>query len=63
MGDKKMEQTRKSVNVKATNRKKHTFEVETVKTNGLTFCYLKKNGNIILNTTPKELLKLKLLFE
>ena len=58
-----MEQKRKSVNVVASNRKKHTFELETTLIGGHTFCYLKKNGNIVLNCAPKEMIKLKKLFE
>jgi hypothetical protein len=58
-----MEQKRKKVNVVSSNRKKHTFELETTTMSGHTFCYLKKNGNVVLNCSPKEMLKLKKLFE
>ena len=57
-----MEQKRKSVNIKG-YRKKHTFELETTSIGGHTFCYLKKNGNIVLNCIPKEMIKLKKLFD
>tara|TARA_A100001515_G_scaffold113859_1_gene95202 strand:+ start:671 stop:847 length:177 start_codon:yes stop_codon:yes gene_type:complete len=58
-----MKQETKSVKVKAYNRKTHTIEVESIEMSGHKFCYLKKNGNIILNTTPEELRKLKKLFD
>tara|TARA_A100001515_G_C4407267_1_gene155883 strand:- start:281 stop:457 length:177 start_codon:yes stop_codon:yes gene_type:complete len=57
-----MKQDKKTVNVVSTNRKKHSFELETTTMSGYTFCYLKKNGNIILNCSPKEMIKLKKLF-
>ncbi len=58
-----MVEKRKSVNVKSSNSKKHVFEIETVKMSGYTFCYLKKNGNVILNCSEKEMFKLKSLFD
>mgnify|MGYP001350566422 CR=1 FL=1 len=54
---------KKVVNVKAVNSRKHSFELEKSTVGGHTFCYLKKNGNVILSCTPKEMMKLKLLFE
>ena len=58
-----MKQETKQVKVKSYNRKIHTIEVEHFEMSGHKFCYLKKNGNIILNTTPDQLKKLKKLFE
>ena len=47
-----MKQEIKKVKVKAYNRKTHVIEVEYFEMSGHKFCYLKKNGNVILNTTP-----------
>ena len=58
-----MKQEIKKVKVKAYNRKTHVIEVEYFEMSGHKFCYLKKNGNVILNTTPDQLKKLKSLFE
>jgi|TARA_B100000941_G_C28114749_1_gene355036 hypothetical protein len=59
----RMKQEIKKVKVKAYNRKTHVIEVEYFEMSGHKFCYLKKNGNVILNTTPDQLKKLKSLFE
>jgi hypothetical protein len=58
-----MKQKTKSVKVKAYNNKTHTIEIEHIEMSEHKFCYLKKNGNVILNTTPDQLKKLKSLFE
>ena len=58
-----MKQKTKSVKVKAYNNKTHTIEIEYIEMSGHKFCNLKKNGNVILNTTPDQLKKLKSLFE
>ncbi len=57
-----MIQTKKQVNVKSSNNRKHTFEIETTTMVGHTFYSFKKNGNILLTCSEKELIKLKKLF-
>ena len=54
-----MKQEIKKVKVKAYNRKTHVIEVEYFEMSGHKFCYLKKNGNVILNTTPDQLKKVQ----
>jgi len=53
---------RNSVTVKGYGNKKHEFTIEKTSLGGHNFVALKKNGNTIVSCTPKEFIKLKLLF-
>ena len=51
----------KSVKVKGYN-KTHTFSIERVAIAGHSFVHLVKNGNVVLNCTEKEFIKMRKLF-
>jgi len=53
---------RKSVNVKGYGNRKHEITIEKTSIGGHKFVALKKNGNVVVSCTPKEFIKLKLLF-
>ena len=51
-----------STRVKGYGNKKHKFEIEKTTMSGITNMSLKKNGKTIVICSPKEFVKLKLLF-
>jgi hypothetical protein len=57
-----MKTERTSTNVKGYGNKKHKFEIEKTIMSGITNVSLKKNGKTIIICSPKEFVKLKLLF-
>lgn len=56
-----MVETLKSVKVKGYN-KTHTFSIERLSISGHSFIHLVKNGNVVLNCTEKEFIKMRRLF-
>ena len=58
-----MKVDKKSVNVKGYGNKRHEISIEKTTIGHHNSVSLKKNGNVILNTTPDQLKKLKSLFE
>ncbi len=56
-----MKQCIKSVKVKGYN-KTHLFSIEKISVSNHTFYHLVKNGNVILNCTEREFLKMTQLF-
>jgi hypothetical protein len=57
-----MKSERISTNVKGYGNKKHKFEIEKTTMSGITNMSLKKNGKTVIICSPKEFVKLKLLF-
>jgi hypothetical protein len=51
----------KTVKVKGYS-KMHTFAIERIAISGHTFMHLVKNGNVVLNCTEKEFIKMRRLF-
>ncbi len=52
----------KSTHVKGYGNKKHKFEIEKTTMAGVTNMSLKKNGKTIIICSPREFVKLRLLF-
>ena len=57
-----MKVDKKSVNVKGYGNKKHEISIEKTTIGHHNSVCLKKNGNVIITCSPKEFIKLKLLF-
>jgi len=53
---------KKSVNVKGYGNKKHEISIEKMSIGNHKSVSIKKNGNVIITCSPKEFIKLKLLF-
>jgi len=57
-----MIESSREVTVKGYANKKHKFSIERTKVGGHESVHVKKNGNIVVTCTPKEFIKLKILF-
>ena len=57
-----MKSESKYTHVKGYGNKKHKFEIEKTTMSGISNVSLKKNGKTVIICSPKEFVKLKLLF-